>query len=294
MRVRYTARRKLGLLTAAELLQREEGMSIRMAAEELLVAHSLIVKWRKQRRTGGGGDPIIAMIKSKKKASHAGPLGQLKSIDPDLLRTIFEHREQGMKVDYFLIVVKALALSSAFNAKSFTARCSAVKRFLHAHSFVYRMGTHDSQCKPEEVQEEATDYMCLIRPFLIRNHSDPRYILNMDQTHVYFLMNAKCMLELIGKKTIHIRTSTNDTKRATVAVTIVWDGTVLPSVVVFKGKANGRIAKKEFATYPPSHHYHCQDAAWMDETAVDIVDDFQGHRSWHDKPSNKAGRCNVG
>ena len=42
MRVRYTARRKLGLLTAAERLQREEEMSIRRAAEELLAAHSLI------------------------------------------------------------------------------------------------------------------------------------------------------------------------------------------------------------------------------------------------------------
>ena len=42
MHVRYTARRKLGLLTAAERLQREEGMFIQRAAEELLVAHSLI------------------------------------------------------------------------------------------------------------------------------------------------------------------------------------------------------------------------------------------------------------
>ena len=75
----------------------------------------------------GGVDPILALIKSKKKASHAGPLGQLKSIESDLLRVIFEHREQGMKVDYFLIVVKASLLSSAFNAKSFTALCSAVK-----------------------------------------------------------------------------------------------------------------------------------------------------------------------
>ncbi len=86
MRVHYTARRKLGLLTAAERLQREEGMTIRRAAEELLVAHSLIVKWRKQRRAGGGGNDIVALIKSKKKASHAGPLGQLKSIESDLLR----------------------------------------------------------------------------------------------------------------------------------------------------------------------------------------------------------------
>ena len=34
-----------------------------------------------------------------------------------------------------------------------------------------------------------------------------------------------------------------------------------------------------------------KDRLWE---AVDIVDDFRGHRSWHDKPSNKAGRCNVG
>ena len=73
-------------------------MTIQRAAEELLVSHSLLVRWRKQRRAGGGNDPIIAMIKSKKKASHAGPLGQLKSIESDLLRVIFEHREQGMKV----------------------------------------------------------------------------------------------------------------------------------------------------------------------------------------------------
>ena len=81
-------------------------------------------------------------------------------------------------------------------------------------------------------------------------------------------MNKKRMLELIGKKTIHIRTLVNDTKLVTVAVMIVADGTVLPLVVVFKGKPNGCITKKEFATFPTSHHYHCQDAAWMDEAVM--------------------------
>ena len=65
MRVRYTARHKLGLLTAAERLQNEEGMTIRRAAEELHVAHSLIqVEEAAMRR--GGIDPILALIKSKK------------------------------------------------------------------------------------------------------------------------------------------------------------------------------------------------------------------------------------
>jgi hypothetical protein len=48
MRVRYTARRKLGLLTAVERLQHEKGLTLRREAERLFVAHSLIAKWKKQ------------------------------------------------------------------------------------------------------------------------------------------------------------------------------------------------------------------------------------------------------
>jgi len=218
---------------------------------------------------GGGADPIMAMIKSKKKATHNGPLGQLKSIEPDLLRAIFEFQEQGINVNTFLVAVKASSLSPAFNANSFTARCSTAKCCMCTHLFVYRTGMHELLCKPEEVDGDLNDYIRLIHLFVIGNHHDLRFILNMDQAPVYFLMNSKRKLELIGKKTIHIRTSTNDTKRVTVAVTIAEDGTGLPLVVVFKGNANGHIAKKkEFATFPTSHHYHCQDAAWMDKTVM--------------------------
>ena len=72
----------------------------------------------------GGEDPIIAMIKSKKKASHAGPLGQLKSIEPDLLHAILELYEQEFQVNTFLVVVKASVFSPEFNVNSFTALCS--------------------------------------------------------------------------------------------------------------------------------------------------------------------------
>ncbi len=79
---------------------------------------------------------------------------------------------------------------------------------------------------------------------------------------------------MIGVKTVHIRTLTNDTKRATVAMTIPADGTVLPSTIVFKGKPDGRIAQNEFANYPTTHHHQCQDNAWMDEwVMIAWVDD---------------------
>jgi hypothetical protein len=61
------------------------------------------------------------------------------------------------------------------------------------------MGTHTSQRPPAEVVGEALDYMVYMR----HRH----FILNMDQTPVYFAMSAKQMLEIVGKKTVHIRTT---------------------------------------------------------------------------------------
>ena len=90
----------------------------------------------------------------------------------------------------------------------------------------------------------------------------------MDQTPVPFTYDSKKTLELVGKKTVHIRKSTNDTKRATFAMTVTASGKSLQPVVVFKGKPGGRIDKREFPTYPRSMIYACQENAWMDENVM--------------------------
>ncbi len=90
----------------------------------------------------------------------------------------------------------------------------------------------------------------------------------MDQMPVYFLMNAKCTLELILEKMVHICTLSDDTKQVTVVVTIAVDGMVLPLMLIFKGQPSRRITKTEFATYPATHHYQCQANAWMDEVRM--------------------------
>jgi len=125
-------------------------------------------------------------------------------------------------------------MTTPSNEKHFVARVSPVKEFIRAHSLIYRMGTHVSQRKPDEVAAESSDYIDLMRQIVEGPHRDRRFNINMDQTPVYFTMNAKQTLEVIGVKTVHIRTSTNDTKSATVAVTITGSGAVLPSMVIFK------------------------------------------------------------
>jgi hypothetical protein len=86
----------------------------------------------------------------------------------------------------------------------------------------------------------------------------------MDQTPIPFTFNAKKTLELVGKRTVHIRKSTNDTKRVTCALTVTASGKVLPPMLIFKGSPNGRIMQ-EFPTFPNNIVYACQVNAWMDE-----------------------------
>ena len=147
MRVHYTVRHKLALLASAERIMEEEGVSLRRAAARLQVAHSLILKWQQQQ--AADVDPILMLLKGKKKSMHPGPLGQLKSLEDTLLRYVFEQREQGINVNTLSLLVKASSLSSEFNAKDFVARESAVNRLVRAHSLVYRMGTHKSQREPD-------------------------------------------------------------------------------------------------------------------------------------------------
>ncbi len=39
-------------------------------------------------------------------------------------------------------------------------------------------------------------------------------------------------------------------------------------MVIFNGKPNNWITKKEFATYPAPHRYCCQENAWMDKVVM--------------------------
>jgi hypothetical protein len=78
--------------------------------------------------------------------------------------------------------------------------------------------------------------MQFMRLIVSNSNRDRCFIIKMDQTPVYFTVNAKKTLEVIGKKTINVCRLTNDTKQLTIAVTIRVDSTLLPSTLVYKGK----------------------------------------------------------
>ena len=91
-----------------------------------------------------------------------------------------------MAVSVNSIILKASQLSREFREKTYTARHSAVCRFINVHGFVHQMGTHLSQHQPSEMEEIAADFICVTCEKLQMSCRDEAYIINMDQTPVPF------------------------------------------------------------------------------------------------------------
>ena len=72
---------------------------------------------------------------------------------------------------------------------------------------------------------------------------DKRFIINMDQTPVFFSMTPKTTLDERGTRSVNVRASTGSTMRITVAVAVTAAGGTLPLMIVYKGKQNGRIIR---------------------------------------------------
>jgi hypothetical protein len=145
---------------------------------------------------------------------------------------IFARREQEIAVTKSHIVYKASAIlrqqqENAFKDKAFEVRWNAVSHWLLKHNYVNRTKMNEATKSPAEVYEEATSFTVTNRPSLRGPHCDPRWILNMDQTLVYFSYHRSKMLAKRGIKTVHVRKSTLDTRQATCALTCMAAGNFL-------------------------------------------------------------------
>ena len=185
----------------------------------------------------------------------------------DLLRWMFELREQGTPVSLQMVSLKASELDANLRRKSISSKYASVRQFLCSHRFVIRIKTYVSQRHPSETQEEGLDFVKFIRPRFVGRHRDPDYVLNMDQTPIFFSMTPGTTLEQVGARSANVRTLTSSTVRVTLAVTIAASGKTWTPMMVFKGKPSGRI-QLGFPNYPQGCFYACQDRAWVDDAVM--------------------------
>jgi transposase-like protein len=259
-RRRLSNREKLSMLRSIRR-RAAAGESIRKICASLKIEPKQYRVWKQQQET-------MAEKEATAHSIHTGPPSSLASISQELLRYVFEMREMGIAITIRLISLKAASMSREMREKSPLARYQIVGRWVKHQSLTYRMGTHVSQRHPSLTAKEALDFIEGMCPMFSQPNRHQDFIINMDQTPVYFDPDAKRTLDLIGKPTIFIRKSCSDTKRATLGLSVTASGKFLTPILVFKGAPNGRIVKTEFKTYPAGIVYACQAAAWMDEDVM--------------------------
>ena len=117
--------------------------------------------------------------------------------------------------------------------KSDSAKSFIVHMWLKAQGLRYWMSTNECHHSPSEAASDALDFMQEIRKKVSETYHE-KNCFNIDQTPVFFTFHSNQTLEMKGVKTVTIITSTQDTRHATLAVTVCADGTKLPLMLISK------------------------------------------------------------
>ncbi len=155
-----------------------------------------------------------------------------------------------------------------FGAKCTEACFKAASHFMHKHKYIYPQKMNKTTCTLQKVYDKVWEFMehtCLL---LFGSHCDQSRIFNMDQKPLYFSHHSSKTLVKHGSKTVHVRKTSNGTKRAKGVLTVPAASIFLTSTIIFKGKLNGTIAKREPPLLDPTSIYACQDASWMDKRCM--------------------------
>ena len=73
---------------------------------------------------------------------------------------------------------------------------SVVRRLPRSHSIVIHSKTHQAQRHPKEMVDEAKHFVSHVTPLLASPNHDQWYIINMDQTPVFFQWSLTKLLML--------------------------------------------------------------------------------------------------
>ena len=145
-----------------------------------------------------------------------------------------------------IVLRRAFDLCWIFCAESDGAKSLIVHRWLKPQGLRYWMGTNEFQHSPAEAASDALDFMQEVRKTVNE--------INREKIHYQYGSNP-CLLHLslqanFGDERSNAHIFTQDTRWATLVMTVCIDGTNLPPMLIFKEKQDGRIVAKEFPTFP--------------------------------------------
>jgi hypothetical protein len=211
-------------------LVEQESVPINVASTTLGISLASISDWRNQK------EAFSSAVSKDKLSLHRGPASILWEVEEQLMAYIHLWRQKGFPVSRLSLVRKVGQLRPEFAEKTLAASKMVVSRFLARNQLTHRVATHKAQRCLGEVRDEALAHLEMQDPRVNDSCRHQDFIMNMDQTPVYQAMEEGRTIDVVGARSVNLRTSANDSQCVTVAVTITASGKQLKSCIVFKGE----------------------------------------------------------
>ncbi len=232
----YTITQKIFFVIYAKLCMEEDLASMNTVADELCVWPLSLSRWINNLSFCHH----ITEMDEVRFSLSAACCGQLEDIGSDLSAYIEDLREKGYAIFRKMIVAQATQLlgpDSMFSLKSFAVLGQSVSCWMAKVGLTIRTGTHQAQAFPHTVFWTTLDFIVNIAcPTVSQGYHHPDFIMNMDETPVYFSIHHMKSVEKIGSKTVNICIAKNAGMHATMAVDFTASGIQLKSLIIFKGK----------------------------------------------------------
>ena len=198
----------------------------------------------------------------KGNCSGAGrPITYPLEVENDLIRWILELRDLHVPVSVLALQEKAKGVVQPHNP-DFNATRGWVAKFFQRNRLSLHSRTSVSQKLPRQLEESISKFYADAGRFM-RIGKYPRSLVgNMDETPAFFDMVPTKSICKIGSRECVVRTSGNDKKHITIVLSAAADGTLLPPMLIFKGKTERTIGKLRV---PEGFVVKTQEKAWMDK-----------------------------
>ena len=256
---------KLDLCLQSEIVvNQEKQLSFRQFCHNHSVAPSNLRAWRRNIKML---KEAVMSKKSSNKTLNKGNPTSLHHIKDVIMDWINGKREKGMALSTRMVILRVSRMDPTFRDKKIRSKYSIIRRFLRTNKVSIRRKTHEAQKHPRETQDLAEKFVVSTCPFLSQPNRDKRFIINMDQTPIFFSMVPNTTLNRVGERSVNVRSSSGSTMRVTVALTVTAAGGLLPPMFVFKAKPGGHV-QRELRNFPEEAVYTVQHNAWMDESVM--------------------------
>jgi hypothetical protein len=219
-----------------QAIEKAEKKGNRPTARELNIDERRIREWRAAKDQLKQLASTVSTAEQRKifRGQGGGRKAQHPEFEQELATWIIEQREQHLPVSRSMIAKKALALR--INEPTFKASNGWIDKYLIKWGFSLRRSTTVGQQLPADLSLKIINFVKFCSKQRAKYGLQLSAIGNMDETAVWMDMPSSTTVDLVGAKSVPLKTTGHEKNRVTVCLAAMADGRKLQPMIVFKGK----------------------------------------------------------